>query len=123
VLLSCILWPIIMARRTATVGGAEALLEQLRARRQLPTAAERRRIREAAGVSIRQLAAAVGVSPMAPVRWELGAQPRNPEHARVYARLLDEFRLLAPPKMREAGLPGPKPLADENVDGKGTDAA
>jgi transcriptional regulator with XRE-family HTH domain len=69
-----------------------ALLERLRSQRQLPPAAERRRIREAAGVSLRQLAAAVGVSAMAIVRWEQGATPRNPHHLHAYGRLLDEFR-------------------------------
>jgi hypothetical protein len=74
-----------------------ALLEQLRSRRRLPVAAERRQIRERAGVSIRKLAAAIppeGVSPMAVVRWEQGAQPRNPEHVRAYGQLLDELRRL-----------------------------
>jgi DNA-binding transcriptional regulator YiaG len=74
----------------------EALLEQLRAQRKLPPAKERRRIREAAHVSIRQLAAALGVSPMAPVRWEQGAMPRDPEHVREYADLLHELQRLAP---------------------------
>jgi hypothetical protein len=77
---------------------AEALLEQLRSQRRLPLATERRRIREGAGVSLRQLAAAIppsGVSPMAVVRWEAGATPRDPAHVRAYARLLDELNRLA----------------------------
>jgi hypothetical protein len=77
---------------------SEALLEQLRSQRRLPPATERRRIREAAGVSLRQLAAAIspsGVSPMAVVRWEAGSTPRNPAHVRAYARLLDELKRLA----------------------------
>ncbi|MGH2934979.1 MAG: helix-turn-helix domain-containing protein [Gaiellaceae bacterium] len=73
----------------------EELLAQLRARRALPQAAERRRIREEAGVSLRQLGAALGASPMAVFRWENGAQPRNPIQAREYAVLLDELRSLA----------------------------
>lgn len=47
-------------------------------------------------MSIRDLAAALGVSPMAPVRWEQGAMPRNPEHVRTYADLLAEMKRLAP---------------------------
>lgn len=77
---------------------ADALLEQLRSRRRLPPPAERRRIREAAGVSLRQLAAAIpphGVSAMAVVRWEAGAVPRDTTHLRGYARLLDDLRQLA----------------------------
>lgn len=73
----------------------EALLEALRARRKLPPAKERKQIREAANVSIRRLAAALGVSPMAPVRWEQGATPRNPEHVREYGELLAEMKRLA----------------------------
>jgi transcriptional regulator with XRE-family HTH domain len=78
------------------VGGrVEQLLEQLRSRRRLPPGPERRRIREAAGVSLRQLAAAIppnGVSRMAVVRWEAGATPRDPAHLRGYEELLDELR-------------------------------
>ncbi len=81
----------------------EALIAQLRARRKLPVATERRRIREAAGVSIRQLAAALGVSAMAPVRWEQGAFPRDPVHAQAYSQLLDELRLLALEEVRPDG--------------------
>jgi ApbE superfamily uncharacterized protein (UPF0280 family) len=73
----------------------DELLEQLRSRRRLPPGSERRRIREAAGVSVRRLAAAIpptGVSPMAVVRWEAGATPRDPAHLRVYGELLEELR-------------------------------
>jgi hypothetical protein len=76
---------------------AEEFLEQLRSRRRLPPASERRRNREAAGVSLRQLAAALppsGVSPMAVLRWEAGATPRDPAHVRAYGRLLDELKRL-----------------------------
>jgi DNA-binding transcriptional regulator YiaG len=75
--------------------GSEVLLEELRAQRKLPPAEERKQIREAAGVSIRRLAAALGVSPMAPIRWEQGAMPRKPEHVHEYAELLAEMRRLA----------------------------
>jgi len=77
------------------VTNRDDLLEQLRSRRLLPAGAERRRIREAAGVSLRQLAAAItpaGVSPMAVVRWEAGATPRDSEHLRAYGELLEELR-------------------------------
>ena len=70
----------------------DELLERLRSRRRLPPESERRRIREAAGVSLRQLAAALDVSPMAVVRWEAGATPRDPTHLRAYGELLDELR-------------------------------
>lgn len=85
----------VMAVRTETPDRAEQLLEQLRSRRQLPAPAERRQIREAAGVSLRELAGAIGNSHMAVDRWEKGAAPRNPAHLRAYSRLLNEFRRLA----------------------------
>jgi predicted DNA-binding transcriptional regulator YafY len=86
-----------MGQKTVTEDRAEALLEQLRSRRRLPPASERRRIREAAGVSLRQLGAAIpphGVSAMAVLRWEAGATPRDTEHLRAYGRLLEELRHL-----------------------------
>jgi DNA-binding transcriptional regulator YiaG len=89
----CIL--MVMATRTVT-RNREALLERLETRHSHPSPGERKRIRKAAGVSIRDLAAAVGVSSMAPVRWEQGAYPRDPEHLRVYADLLAEMKRLAP---------------------------
>ncbi len=70
----------------------EDLLEEVRSRRRLPPAAERRRIREAAGVSQRQLARALNVSWTAVHRWESGSQPRA--HVDEYARLLRELREL-----------------------------
>lgn len=94
-----------MATKTVTHDRAEALLERLRSRRHLPVAAERQRIRQAAGVSIRQLAAAIppdGVSPMAVVRWEAGATPRDTTHMQGYARLLDELRRLSEEGVRPA---------------------
>ena len=69
----------------------EDLLARLRSRRKLPAAAERRRIRQDAGCSLRDIANVVGVSQMAVVRWEQGAQPRNPAHLLAYSRLLDEL--------------------------------
>jgi len=73
---------------------AAGLLDRLRSKRQLPAPEERKRIREAADCSLRDLASAVGVSQMAIVRWEAGSQPRNPDHAREYGRLLDELKRL-----------------------------
>jgi DNA-binding transcriptional regulator YiaG len=84
---------IVMVSQTVTTEQrTEALLQQLRSQRQLPPGPERRRIREAAGVSLRQLAAAIGVSAMAIVRWEQGATPRDPAHVRAYGYLLEELR-------------------------------
>ena len=71
------------------------LLEQVRARRSLPKADERRRIREAAGVSLRDMAAVLGVSHSLVRHWELGGTPRAQRAA--YADLLDELQRLAGP--------------------------
>jgi DNA-binding transcriptional regulator YiaG len=76
-----------------TGAGVDELLSRVRARRTLPPAAERRRIREAAGVSMREMARALGTSLTNVQRWEEGARPRKYEAA--YARLLEELRRLA----------------------------
>ena len=55
--------------------------------------AERRRIREEADVTLRDVAAALGVSHTAVVKWEAGATPRKQRNA--YARLLDELQRIA----------------------------
>ena len=73
------------------VVGLDELLERVRSRRRLPDAAERRRIRVAAGVSQRELASALGVSWTAIQRWEQGSRPRThlEQYATALARLLE----------------------------------
>lgn len=80
----------------------DELLARLRAQRELPRAAERKKIREGAGASLRDVAKALGVSPAAVHRWEggkkpgartLGASP-GPLTA-AYAALLEELKRLA----------------------------
>jgi DNA-binding transcriptional regulator YiaG len=71
----------------------DQLLADVRSRRQLPPADERRRIRLAAGVKQRELARALGVSLTAIQRWEAGARPRA--HVAEYRRALDGLRLLS----------------------------
>jgi DNA-binding transcriptional regulator YiaG len=71
----------------------QELLENVRSRRRLPPAAQRRQIREAAGVSQRELARALGVSWTAVQRWEAGARPRA--HVPQYALALEELARLA----------------------------
>jgi DNA-binding transcriptional regulator YiaG len=68
----------------------EELLEQVRSQRRLPRPAERRRIREEAGVSLRSVAAVLGVTHQAVQNWERGATPRD--RAGDYARLLEDLR-------------------------------
>jgi DNA-binding transcriptional regulator YiaG len=75
------------------MNGIEELLERARSRRTLPPPAERRRIREDAGISQHEVAKALGVSWTAVYRWERGSRPR--EHEAAYGQLLDELRRLA----------------------------
>lgn len=70
----------------------DELLERARQRRCLPPAPERRRIRESAGVSQRELGRALGVSWTAVQRWEAGAHPRT--HAAAYALALEKLGAL-----------------------------
>lgn len=69
------------------------LLERLRAKRGLPPTAERRRIREAAGASLRDVARELGTSATSVIRWERGASPGK--HTAAYGQLLDELRRIA----------------------------
>jgi transcriptional regulator with XRE-family HTH domain len=54
----------------------------------LPRPSERRRIREKAGLSLREIGAALGVDAVTVLRWERGAQPRR-DRALAYRELLD----------------------------------
>lgn len=65
------------------------LAEKVRLSR-LPAAEERRRIRTDAGVSLNEMAGALGVSPMTVMRWESGIEPRR-SNAIAYRELLDEL--------------------------------
>ncbi|MDX3069013.1 helix-turn-helix transcriptional regulator, partial [Streptomyces sp. ND04-05B] len=66
----------------------DALLEQV-AQDDLPPPAERKRLREAAGLSQTQVATATGTRREAVGNWESGrTEPRPPQRA-AYARLLE----------------------------------
>jgi DNA-binding transcriptional regulator YiaG len=69
-----------------SVSGTDELLERVRERRLLPLPADRKRIRKQARVSLREMAAALGVSHTSVRNWERGATPR--EHQAAYADLL-----------------------------------
>jgi DNA-binding transcriptional regulator YiaG len=64
------------------------LVEELQAAARLPPPRERRRIRRAAGASLRDIAASVKTTPETVRRWEAGATPRR-HRAVAYAALLD----------------------------------
>ncbi len=76
------------------MANVEELLDQVRARRRLPTPAERRRIRQKAGVSLREVAEVLGVSHSAVRTWEGGATPR--EQRAAYGDLLEELQRINP---------------------------
>lgn len=74
-------------------GDLDDLVGRLRAGR-LPAAPRRRRIREAAGVSLRDAASTLGVATMTLHRWERGTHPRKLEDAIRYRELLDRLEEL-----------------------------
>ena len=76
------------------MSGKTTLVERLRAKRGLPPAAERKRIREAAGASLRDVANELGTSAPAIVRWERGATPPK-DKVEPYAKLLEQLRAVA----------------------------
>lgn len=61
----------------------------------LPVPAERRRLRMAAGLTLRQLAEIVGTSHSAVSRWETGQREPRGANRRIYAVALDELREVA----------------------------
>ncbi len=80
----------------AMTAAQEELLERVRARRVLPIAEDRKRIREDAKVSQHEMARALGVSWTAIWRWENGARPREHRNEVAYADLLNELKRFAP---------------------------
>jgi transcriptional regulator with XRE-family HTH domain len=67
------------------------LLERVRTTPRLPAPRDRRRIREAAHISQRDVAAALGVSVMAINRWERGLTRPRRTHAAAYLSLLEQL--------------------------------
>ena len=65
-----------------------ALIERAKAS-QLPRPSERRRIRELARLSFRDIGQALHVDPMTVLRWEKGTVTPRPDHAIAYGRLLE----------------------------------
>lgn len=74
--------------------GTDELLERLRRIRSLPPAEERKRIREAAKVSKRELATALGVAWGTISRWESGHDPRNDDDVTNYLYVLSELHAI-----------------------------
>jgi DNA-binding transcriptional regulator YiaG len=60
--------------------------------RTLALTGEARAIREAAGLSLNEVAAALEVTPSCVLRWETGKRCPRAENAEAYARLLSTLR-------------------------------
>ncbi|MFF7415295.1 telomere-associated protein Tap [Streptomyces lydicus] len=93
----------------------DALLEQV-AQNDLPPPAERRRLREAAGLSQAQIAAALDARREAVGNWELGkTEPRPPKRA-AYARLLEGLAARFPAPHAEAPVaPAPEAFTSSSA--------
>jgi DNA-binding transcriptional regulator YiaG len=69
----------------------DALLRQVRSLQQLPLPEVRIAIRRSAGVSLREMATVLGVSPSALRWWETGERRPSPNHRVAYIALLAEL--------------------------------
>ncbi|MFG2757081.1 telomere-associated protein Tap [Streptomyces wuyuanensis] len=96
----------------ALFGAVDALLDAVAARESLPSPAERKRLREAAGLSQEQVARALQVRREAVSGWEAGrTEPRPPKRA-AYARLLEGLAARCPaPDATENAPTAPAPGA------------
>ena len=85
-----------MNEQTALFAAVDALLEEAAAQDGLPHPDERKRLREAAGLSQEQIAKALSVRRETITSWETGrTAPRPPKRA-AYARLLEGLAALHP---------------------------
>jgi DNA-binding transcriptional regulator YiaG len=78
---------------SAEIDRIETLADEVRAAR-LPSPATCRRIREEHGVTLRDVAAAVGVEPLTVLRWEHSRSKPRREHARRWRALLEALEAL-----------------------------
>ncbi|WP_327310105.1 helix-turn-helix transcriptional regulator (plasmid) [Streptomyces sp. NBC_01298] len=94
----------------------DALLEQV-AQDELPAPAERRRLREAAGLSQEQIAKVLQARREAVGNWETGrTEPRPPKRA-AYARLLEGLAARFPTSATDAPATAPAPVVPESFTG------
>ncbi|WP_331762210.1 helix-turn-helix domain-containing protein (plasmid) [Streptomyces sp. NBC_01520] len=104
-----------MSTENELFSAVDALLEQV-AQDELPTPAERKRLREAAGLSQAQIATALDARREAVGNWEAGrTEPRPPKRA-AYARLLEGLAARYP--TQAVGAPAaPAPVVPESFTG------
>ena len=71
--------------------GIAALVQRVQTRRRLPSPRARRRVRERAGLTQQDIAAALGVTRTAVSLWEAGDREPRPMHRARYLELLDRI--------------------------------
>ncbi|MFJ7495734.1 telomere-associated protein Tap [Streptomyces sp. NPDC097727] len=99
-----------MSTENELFSAVDALLEQA-AQDDLPAPAERKRLREAAGLSQAQIATALDTRREAVGNWETGkTEPRPPKRA-AYARLLEGLAQRFPAPAADAPAAAPAPVA------------
>ncbi|MEU5689874.1 telomere-associated protein Tap [Streptomyces venezuelae] len=105
-----------MSTENELFSAVDALLEQV-AQDDLPTPAERKRLREAAGLSQAQIATALDARREAVGNWETGkTEPRPPKRA-AYARLLEGLAARFPAPAADAPAGPPVPVVPEAFTG------
>ncbi|MCX5589546.1 telomere-associated protein Tap [Streptomyces erythrochromogenes] len=105
-----------MSTENELFSAVDALLEQV-AQDDLPDPAERKRLREAAGLSQAQIATALGARREAVGNWEIGkTEPRPPKRA-AYARLLEGLAARFPTPAVDAPASAPAPVVPEAFTG------
>nr|WP_181411776.1 helix-turn-helix transcriptional regulator [Streptomyces sp. FR1] len=107
-----------MSTENELFSAVDALLEQV-AQDDLPVPAERKRLREAAGLSQAQIAKALDARREAVGNWETGrTEPRPPKRA-AYARLLEGLAARFPPPAPAADAPvaAPAPVVPQAFTG------
>jgi transcriptional regulator with XRE-family HTH domain len=67
------------------------ILEKRRARKRLPGPRIRRRVRERAGITQRDLARVLGVDPATVCRWESGERDPRPSQLQAYVAALERL--------------------------------
>ncbi|MFE7513091.1 helix-turn-helix transcriptional regulator, partial [Streptomyces sp. NPDC057540] len=105
-----------MSTENELFSAVDALLEQV-AQDDLPAPAERKRLREAAGLSQAQIAKALDARREAVGNWETGkTEPRPPKRA-AYARLLEGLAARFPAPAAHAPTPASAPVIPEAFTG------
>ncbi|MFJ3176306.1 telomere-associated protein Tap [Streptomyces roseus] len=105
-----------MSTENELFSAVDALLEQV-AQDDLPVPAERKRLREAAGLSQAQIATALDARREAVGNWETGkTEPRPPKRA-AYARLLEGLAARFPAPADDAPAAAPAPVVPESFTG------